>query len=131
MYSPPWYQVSDIVLLWRDLKQIQLIELTVPFELNIESSTLRKENKYAGLLSDLGTVGYDASLIHIAIGSRGLITSQNSLQLRLCHPHSMKRKPIKLLKDKITKMAVSASYSIFHHRKDPSWVSKELLVWNE
>ena len=96
--------------------------------MNIESSTLKKENKYAGLVSDLKIAGYDASLIHIAIGSRGLITNQNSLQIKLSHPHSKKRKKITFLKEKLTKMAVSASFSIFHHRCDPAWVSKELLV---
>ena len=65
----PTTQIPDMVLLWRDIEKITLIELTVPFEMNIESSTLKKENKYAGLVSDLKIAGYDASLIHIAIGS--------------------------------------------------------------
>ena len=61
----------DIVI-W-DKSAITIIELTVPFELCIESAVTRKTERYSELLSTCRKSGYQANLMTLKVGSRGFI----------------------------------------------------------
>ena len=124
----PTAQIPDIVILWRDTKKIDLVELTISFETNLESTEIRKTNKYAALVSDLQAEGYSTSFVHLSVGSRGLITAHNSRNLQSVHPLSWSRKNLKELKSKIMKTSIAASYGIYCRRKDPAWQRPELLL---
>ena len=71
----------DLVVLWRDLKQIMLVELTVPFETNFEASHQRKLDRYAQLIHGLESSGFVVIFVAIEIGCRGLVTGENTSRL--------------------------------------------------
>ena len=83
----------DIVV-W-DRESITLIELTVPFELCIESAVHRKRHRYSDLLDDCRAKGYAARLLTLEVGSRGFLhcSSLNSLYelvpSRKCHQEAL------------------------------------------
>ena len=121
-------QIPDLVLLWRDIKKIIVIELTIPFETNLEAASIRKSNKYASLMIDLEELGFDTKFYHLGFGSRGLITSENASLLKNIHPESFSKIKLKALKEKISRTAIAASFSIFVHRNDLAWLKPELLL---
>ena len=67
----------DIVLINRNQRQIELLELTCSFEKNIDSAHIRKAKKYNDLKVDLESAGWVVHLIPFEVGSRGQITKRN------------------------------------------------------
>ena len=54
------------------------MELTVPFEMNINKAHTRKMERYGSLVTDLNHIaGYNVQLLCVEIGSKGLITQDN------------------------------------------------------
>ena len=56
---------------------IHLVELTVPFESNIQKVHDRKAKKYRDLVSDILDNEFTCDLTCFEIGSRGLVTPEN------------------------------------------------------
>ena len=75
-------QKPDIVLTFPSDQKIILVELTIPFETNIEKANKLKSDRYASLVGDITNEGYSCTLIPLEIGSRGLITKSNKSRLR-------------------------------------------------
>ena len=55
------------------LSAIAIIELTVPFELCVDSAVARKAERYSELLGTCRDVGYNANLLTLEVSSRGFI----------------------------------------------------------
>ena len=49
-----------------------MVELTIPFETSFEAAAERKESKYEELVTAARRNGFDATLITIEVGSRGV-----------------------------------------------------------
>ena len=73
----------DIVIVDNVNKKASILELTVPFESNIEKRHEEKTNKYAHFSTDI--TSYDVTVTAFEIGSRGTITSDNLKRLRNIH----------------------------------------------
>lgn len=58
---------TDIILVSDSIKQVVLLELTVPWEEAFE----RKLSKYEGLISDCRQAGWRARCIPVEVGCRG------------------------------------------------------------
>ena len=56
-----------------DKSAITSIELTVPFELCVDSAVARKTERYSELLGTCRDVGYNANLLTLEVSSRGFI----------------------------------------------------------
>ena len=101
------------IIVW-DQKSITLVELTVPFELCIESAVHRKRHRYSDLLDDCRAKGYSATLLTLEVGSRGFLhcSSFDSLYKlvpsRRCHQEA--------LETDIVKTCVQESYRIWCKR---------------
>ena len=54
-------------------KMLELVELTVPFEDNIEDARLRKDKRYEQLVDDCCEAGWNAWHSPIEIGCRGFV----------------------------------------------------------
>ena len=67
----------DIVIVNRQEKLIELMELTCSFEKNIDAANLRKHTNYLDLKSDIEAAGWKTSLVPFEVGSRGQITTRN------------------------------------------------------
>ena len=70
-----WYNSTifraDLVLINRNQKEIELLELTCSFEKNIETAHIRKAKKYNDLKVDLESVGWLVQIIFFEVGYRG------------------------------------------------------------
>ena len=101
------------IIVW-DHECITLIELTVPFELCIESAVHRKRHRYSDLLDDCRAKGYSAMLLTLEVGSRGFLhcSSFDSLYKlvpsRRCHQEA--------LETDIVRKCVQESYRIWCKR---------------
>ena len=58
-------------------KDIVIVELTVPFETNLEESHRRKVDKYSSLVQDIQERDYTVSLYAVEVGVRGLLSRDN------------------------------------------------------
>ena len=64
------------------MKKLLILELTVPFELNIQKAHSFKTNKYSSLISDIKSNNVQTNFIALEIGSRGYIDSENMKRLK-------------------------------------------------
>ena len=110
----------DIVMVNEKLKSVHLIELTVPFEQNINKAHERKTLKYNNLVSDITDNGYTCNLTCIEIGSRGLVTPDTKERLSTIFSFGKAKAPKCLPKD-LSKLSLLTSYTIWNARHDPSW----------
>jgi hypothetical protein len=117
----PTAQRPDLVLYWPKLKRIRIFELSVPFETNIEATHTRKINKYASLVSDLQDRDMDVELLAFEVGSRGYISPDNCKRLKKLIKLSNTKQSFKAVRDNLTKIALSTSFSIFCSKFEPSW----------
>ena len=109
----------DIVIL--NNNDVNIFELTVPFETNIDKRHLFKMNKYSHFLKDITQM--KPSLEAFEIGSCGLITPDNSHRLKQIHKFVNKTINFKTFKNKISEIAITSSYYLFLQRKNPGWIS--------
>ena len=100
---------------------VNMFELTSPFETNIEKQHTYKTNKYSHLLKDITSM--NTTLEAFEIGSRGIITSANKDRLRKLYRFIDNNITLKTFVSKISEIAISSSYYIFIQRKNPSWIS--------
>ena len=117
----PTSQRPDLVLIDDIQKRILVMELTIPFEQNIKDAHDRKMHKYGSLMADLTTAGYKTELYCVEIGSRGLITSDNSTRLN----YVFKFTGSKIRKSEVrslSKTALLCSYALWNCRHEPVWV---------
>ena len=117
----------DLVLINRNQKKIELLELTCSFEKNIETAHIRKAKKYNDLMVDLESVGWGVHLIPFEVGSRGQITRRNKNALI----NVLKRNQIKvnnniLFKD-LSKISLLCSYSVFQAHCVSTWTDPPYL----
>ena len=110
----PCLQRPDIVW-WDDTaKTLVLAELTVSFESSMELAHQLKENKYLDIINQPQESGYEAKLITLEVGSRGLISMQGFNQMRTELGISTKLLDILLLQ--IIRTVILSSYKIWCSR---------------
>ena len=107
-----------------------IIELTVPFETNINKAHENKSNKYAPLMNDIIANGYEVDFFAIEIGSRGYINSENNSSLKKMRKLLKISTPLNKLKNCLSKLAIISSFVIFHAKSEPSWESPPFLSVN-
>lgn len=113
-------QRPDLVLVDAAKKRILIMELTVPFEMNINDAHNRKMDRYGSLVLDLQTAGYRTELIRVEIGSRGLITKDNQNRIKSIFKFTGNRAPKSIFKD-LCKSALLCSYALWNSRHEPQW----------
>ena len=110
-------------------KEIIIVELTIPFDQNINSAHQRKSKRYEMLVNDIENNGYDVKYFPIEIGSRGLISRDNVLNLRtLFNIESEKSREFKNILKNLSKISIIASYCIFYSKFEHSWIDPELIT---
>ncbi len=114
-------QKPDLVILDRESKEIFIMELSVPFERNIEDTHKRKLDRYQNLISDIRNAGYCVKYYAIEIGSRGHISNQNISRIKdLLHKLKCKSK-ITHVKQTLSKISLISSFVIYHSKTEAGW----------
>ena len=105
------------------------IELSVPFETNIDGAHSRKTNKYSPIISDISEKNIKTKFLAIEIGSRGYISGENMKRLKELYKHVDPGKiSFKDFKNNISKLSIVSSFVIFNARNDPTWDSFPILT---
>ena len=116
----------DLVIIDRKSKNITLVELTVPFDTNVNQAHKRKLERYGNLMQDLMDSGYNASYIPVEIGSRGYISSENVERLKtvlnLNRRKDRNTKELNKTIKNIKKISIVSSYVIFYSKFEKSWI---------
>ncbi len=65
-------QRPDIVIVNKSSNSMSIIELSVPFECNIENTHLRKVSRYSSLISDIEEKGYKVKYYPLEVRARNV-----------------------------------------------------------
>ena len=106
--------------------KIVLVELTVPFETNIEKSRQRKCERYEQLVNDIKAAGFMCNLVCVEVGSRGVITKENKNQLHKLQ-NRVKLRSVKEFLQQLSILFLISAYVIFNARNEPVWTDMSLL----
>ena len=119
----------DLVIVNYEEKTLSIIELTVPFDSNIEIANQRKSQKYENLISDIDETGYSVKFFALEISSRGYISPENMKRLKELFPlsDSFNRKDLNSLKLSLQKIALICSYITFYSKYDSEWLEPQLV----
>ena len=109
----------DLVIINRLINHLVVIELTCPWEENLEDARQRKTNKYAPLINDIAQKGFSVEYFPLEVGARGIINKINKETLKDISLYTTIN--TKNLIKNLSKQAVSASYYIFLSRNERDW----------
>ena len=104
----------DIVIYSQTRQEATIIELTIPFETNVENAQKRKLSKYHELMEEVKTNGFDVNLVTLEVGSRGFVTVDGFLMIKDLFLLTNKQFQ-QLLKD-VAVAAIMGSYRIWTSR---------------
>ena len=116
----------DLVIIDKKTNTLHIIELSVPFEQNIEQRHIDKSNKYAHFLTDVPLM--NTSVVCFEIGSRGYVTTRNQNSLTNLHKFTKSGIKLKTFKKNISVLSVYCSYHIFICRSEPEWIAPNYLL---
>ena len=122
-------QRPDIFIVNYSSREAIVLELTCPWDGNVDRSHTYKEERYAPLIADLSR-HYKTFLFSIEVSVRGQITGDNKKRLkafiyRSCvEPKSTFKSVVPVL----SKVALFASFSVCSARNEPSWSNPHLLT---
>ena len=104
-------QRPDMTIINKARREIKVVELTIPFECNIEQAQERKSAKYAPLLAGLQEVGYKCTYFSIELGARGVVSYGTSKTLKqMCGASRLNVR--NFLRD-ISRTVIQCSFLIF------------------
>ena len=111
-------QRPDIVIFSRALRQVILIELTVPLEDRVCLAHERKRNRYLPLLSLCQSNGWNATHFPVEVGSRGFVaySLMRCLTQQGFPPYWAKK-----VRNEASKVSLRCSYLIYLRRNIRVW----------
>lgn len=119
----------DLVVLDLTNKCVSILELTVPYESNINSSHQYKCHKYAHLCVDLQNLGFSVKYFAFEIGCRAFISESNSKRLyaflKSITGLKFNSRDFRSFKSSLCKTAITSSFVIFKARFCKSWITPQ------
>ena len=120
----------DIVIVNNIQKTVTIIELTIPFDTNIESANKRKRDKYEQLISDIEDEGHSVRFFALEVSSRGYLSPDNMKRLKeIMKLIDYSNKNLNSLKLSLQKIVLVCSYCIFNSKYDPEWIEPNLVFF--
>ena len=120
-------QKPDLVIRDSESKSIFIIELSVPFERNIEDTHKKKIDRYENLISDIKDSGYSVRYYALEVGSRGYISQENTKRLKdLLHKLKCNTK-LSVLKQALSKISLISSFIIYHSKTEAGWCEPSFI----
>ena len=115
-------QKPDLVIINRKLKEVKLVELTVPRDTaaNMKAALKRKTERYEELATTIQGNGFKCLNIPLEIGTRGVVNSRNrSVLTQLCH--RLKVNKVSSVVKNCSKLALLGSYTLWNARYSNDW----------
>ena len=117
----------DLVIVNKTNKFVTLLELSVPFETNIENTHDRKVKRYQNLINDIEQSGYTVYYYLLEIGSQGFIDADNVKRLKSITCKYTKDVKLADIKNNCSKISLIGSYIIYHSKFEESWIEPKLI----
>ena len=108
----------DLVLWSASLKQVYIVELTVPWESAVEEAYERKKLRYADLAADAQQRGWKAKVCPVEVGCRGFVATSTS---RLLREMGVRGKAHRQAVKDLSRAAEKGSQWLWIKRKDSAW----------
>ena len=118
----PTTKRPDIFMWSKEKKMLELVELTVPFEDNLEDARLRKDERYEQLVDDCREAGWTAWHSPIEVGCRGFVGAP--VRRWLLKTGFSSQEASKLIKE-IQEVVEKASHWVWLKRDDESWIESQ------
>ena len=115
-------QKPDLVIINRKLKEVKLVELTVPWDTtaNMTAALKRKTERYEELATTIQGNGFKCLNIPLEIGTRGVVNVRNrSVLTQLCH--GLKVNKVSSVIKNCSKLALLGSYTLWNARYSNDW----------
>ena len=116
--------IPDICILWKNIKKLLILELSVPFEMNIPNAHEYKSNKYAPLVTDIEANGYSVVYLPLEIGSRGHISPDNATRLKRLLKETGSPVRLKQFQKNLSKLSIVSSFVIYYSKNSNKWETK-------
>ena len=116
----------DLCIVDHDNKSLTIVELTIPFEMNITNAHKYKEQKYTRLIDELKDSGISVNYYAIEIGSRAYISKENTSRLKSFLKKFGQFKWT-AIRNNICQITLLCSYVIFMSKEDSSWPLMPIL----
>jgi hypothetical protein len=107
------------VLLWSEWKKVVvMLELTVPWETNMERAFVRKSGRYEQLATDARENGWRVGVYPVEVGVLGFVGNRMWNMLKAV---GLSKKDCLAVKKQMEDVAARCSYDIYLHRKIDEW----------
>ena len=117
----------DLVVIDTEHNNISILELTVPFECNININHEYKCHKYVHLVIDLQKLGFNVKYFAIEIGCRAMISEPNSKCLyaffKSVYGLKFNNRDFRHFKASVCKTVITSSFVIFKSKYSKTWIS--------
>ncbi|XP_066285801.1 uncharacterized protein [Branchiostoma lanceolatum] len=107
----------DLVLWSEEAKAVIIVELTVPWEENIQAAFERKKLKYLNLKEQCEMKGWRTLLYPVEVGCRGIAGTSLA---RLCRDLAVGKKVMKKMAEEVEK----SSFWLWTRRREKAWGKK-------
>ena len=121
-------QRPDLVLVDRENRKLIMMELSIPFETNIDSTHAIKVERYRQLITNIEENNYDINYYPIEIGSRGLISKENEARLKSFFKKTTKEISFARVKSTLCKTVLISSFIIYHSKYEDSWINPRYVT---
>ena len=114
----------DLFLVNEASRLVVIVELTCPWDSNVDSAHNFKQEKYSPLVADLSR-HYRVRYYPVEVSVRGQVTKGNKSRFKsfIFECCTDPRRLSKSLVADCSKLSLLSSFSIFSARKEPSWTS--------
>ena len=119
-------QLRPDLLLAIENKVLYILELTVGFETNLKTNSVRKHEKYLPLIADQKKKYNQVKFINVSVSSLGVFAESTKSLFDMLQDLKYDEQHIKYVKKKIIAICIRTSYYIFCKR-NKDWNNPELL----
>ena len=118
----------DLIVVNRLSRKVIMFELSVPFEINIDTTHQLKVNRYRQLVADIEDNGYKVNYFPVEIGSRAYISKDNINRLKAFLKDTTTNVKFNNVKSDVCKIVLIASFVIFHSKHEVEWISPSYVA---
>jgi len=105
-----------------------VLELTVGYESNLYSNSIRKEKKYRQLMLELRSQYKEVRFVNLSMGALGVVSNSSSSFLDMMKDLDFDENTRKFITRRLMAISIRATYYIFC-RRNKDWLNPELLTF--
>lgn len=110
----------DIIIWSSSAKEVVIVELTVPWEENMEAAFERKKEKYSDLAAECRAGGWRTHIYPVEVGCRGFVGRSTHHLLKVLGVMGPRRRRAER---ELAEQAEKGSFWLWLRRREPKWGS--------